>query len=72
MRGRLFKRHLLILETFSILGILAMSFDTLFMVQHYILYRNSNTADLSGKNGVRHGTDAGEEETQADEETPLI
>lgn len=45
-----------------------MSFDTLFIVQHYILYRDSN----GGKSGTREGIEDSDEHAEADETTPLV
>lgn len=43
-----------------------MCFDTVFLVQHYILYRHSNTADLSGKSGTRPDEDGDAEDGEAE------
>lgn len=56
---------------FRILGVLAMSFDTLFMVQHYILYRHSNSANLGGKHTPQDSNSA-EEQQEPDERSPLV
>lgn len=60
--------------SFSILAVLAVSFDILFLVQHYILYRHSNAADSSGKSGARGGEEehGEEEEREPDERTRLV
>ncbi|KAK9896366.1 PQ-loop-domain-containing protein [Cystobasidium minutum MCA 4210] len=57
-----------------ILAVLAVSFDILFLVQHYILYRHSNAADSSGKSGARGGEEehGEEEEREPDERTRLV
>lgn len=49
-----------------------MSFDTLFMVQHYILYRNSNAVNLSGKRDALERIDTDDEEEAASETSPLV
>lgn len=48
-----------------------MSFDVLFMVQHYILYRHSNTANLDGKDAT-DASGPGQMQDEADERTPLV
>jgi hypothetical protein len=55
---------------YSILGILAMSFDVVFMLQHYVLYRSSNSDSSVG--GAAESDHGDAQEAVPNERTPLV